>query len=474
MILSQHDELNQAQTMTEAQPEPFVCQDTDLDTLQRTIKNAMGEMPFIRGGGRVSEVASSWYAVSGLSRFVKLGECVTVSIDENSYLGQVVRINHDKVIVKSFQSNLDIRLGMPVWQCGSFALWPDDSWQGRIINGLGQPIDGKGELRNGPEKMNVDALPPNALERRRIVKPVTTGIKAIDLFAPMCEGQRIGVFAGSGVGKSTFLAMLARSGGFDKVVFALVGERGREVREFIEDAIGDKGARTIGVVSTSDESPMMRRMAPKVALTIAEYFRNKGQHVLLIVDSITRFAHASRDVLLASGEVPVSRGYPPGVFSEMPKLLERAGTSNNETGAITAIFSVLVDGDDHNDPVADNIRGTLDGHIVLDRAIAEQGRYPAVNILSSVSRLARQAWTPEQEKLILMLRSFIARYEDTRDLRLIGGYKQGVDVELDQAVAWVPGIYETLQQSLETPTCDDAFTELSKSLTAHADPSTES
>ena len=443
---------------------------TDLDDLERTINNAMGETPFVRGGGRVCEISASSYGVSGLSRFVKLGECVTVSIGDESYLGQVVRIDHDTVIVKSFQSNLDIRLGMPVWQCGSFVLWPDDSWQGRIINGLGQPIDGGGPLRRGPQKMSVDALPPNALDRRRVTKPVKTGVKAIDLFTPICEGQRIGIFAGSGVGKSTFLAMLARSGGFDKVVFALVGERGREVREFIEDAIGDKGAKTVGVVSTSDESPMMRRMAPKVALTIAEYFRDKGEHVLLIVDSITRFAHASRDVLLASGEVPVARGYPPGVFSEMPKLLERAGTNASETGAITAVFSVLVDGDDHNDPVADNIRGTLDGHIVLDRAIAEQGRYPAVNILSSVSRLARQAWSPEQEKLILMLRSFIARYEDTRDLRLIGGYKQGVDVELDQAVSWVPGIYETLQQGFETPAIVDAFVELSKSLSERASP----
>jgi len=444
--------------------------ETDLESLERVINNAMSETPFVRGGGRVCEISASWYAVSGLSRFVKLGECVTVTIDGESYLGQVVRIDRDKVIVKSFQSNLDIRLGMPVWQCGSFELWPDDSWQGRIINGLGQPIDGGGDLRRGPKKMSVEALPPNALERRRVIKPVKTGIKAIDLFTPICEGQRIGVFAGSGVGKSTFLAMLARSDGFDKVVFALVGERGREVCEFIEDAIGDKGAKTIGIVSTSDESPMMRRMAPKVALTVAEYFRDKGEHVLLIVDSITRFAHASRDVLLASGEVPVARGYPPGVFSEMPKLLERAGTNSNETGAITAVFSVLVDGDDHNDPVADNIRGTLDGHIVLDRAIAEQGRYPAVNILSSVSRLARQAWSPEQEKLILMLRSFIARYEDTRDLRLMGGYKQGVDVDLDQAVAWVPGIYETLQQSLETPAVNDAFMELSQSLTSRANP----
>lgn len=441
---------------------------TDLDRLASVVKNAMTETPFIRGGGRIAEISASSYGVSGLSRFVKLGECVTVAVGDENHLGQVVRIAKDHVTIKSFRSNLDIRLGMSVWQSGAFALWPDKSWADRILNGLGQPIDGKGDLLPGPRRMSVDALPPDAMKRRRVTKPIKTGVKAIDLFTPICEGQRIGIFAGSGVGKSTFLAMLARSEGFDKVVFALVGERGREVREFIEDAIGDKKANTIGIVSTSDESPMIRRMAPKVALTIAEYFRDQGEHVLLIVDSITRFAHASRDVLLASGEVPVARGYPPGVFSEMPKLLERAGTNESETGAITGIFSVLVDGDDHNDPVADNIRGTLDGHIVLDRSIAEQGRYPAVNILSSVSRLARQAWSPEQEKLILMLRSFIARYEDTRDLRLIGGYKQGVDQDLDQAVSWVPGIYQTLQQGLETPAVSDAFMELSTALSSQA------
>ncbi len=442
--------------------------ETDLDVLVKAVSNIESQIPFIRGGGRVAEISASSYGVRGLSKFVKLGECVSVCVGEKSYLGQVVRIEPELVTIKSFRSNLDIRLGMTVWQSGTFSLWPDHSWSGRVLNGLGQPIDGGKELRRGPRKMDVDALPPDAMTRRRVTRPVRTGVKAIDIFTPICEGQRIGIFAGSGVGKSTFLAMLARSEAFDKVVFALVGERGREVREFIEDALGEKRNDTIGVISTSDESPMMRRMAPKVALTIAEYFRDRGEHVLLILDSITRYAHASRDVLLASGEVPVARGYPPGVFSEMPKLLERAGTNANETGAITAVFSVLVDGDDHNDPVADNIRGTLDGHIVLDRSIAEQGRYPAVNILSSVSRLARKAWSPEQEKLTLMLRSFVARYEDTRDLRLMGAYKQGVDPELDQAVSWVPGIYQTLQQGLETPAVHDAFVELSKSLNDHA------
>ena len=252
-----------------------------------------------------------------------------------------------------------------------------------------------------------------------------TGVKVLDLFTPLCAGQRIGVFAGSGIGKSTLLGMLARSQGFDSAVIALVGERGREVREFLEEALGRASASAVTVVATGDESPMMRRLAPKTALCIAEFLRDRGENVLLIVNSITRFAHAAREVALAAGEPPVARGYAPSVFSDLPKLLERAGPGPDGVGSITGIFSVLVDGDDHNDPVADSIRGTLDGHIVLDRAIADQGRYPAVNVLTSVSRLAKSAWSSDQAKLIGMLRALIARFEDTRDLRLMGGYRAG-------------------------------------------------
>ena len=228
---------------------------------------------------------------------------------------------------------------------------------------------------------------------------------------PICAGQRIGIFAGSGVGKSTLLGMMAGSKGFDSVVIALVGERGREVREFLDDSLGRNRKLAVTVVATGDESPMMRRLAPKTAMTIAEFFRDRGEKVLLIIDSVTRFAHAARDVALAAGEPAVARGYAPSVFSDLPKLLERAGPGAEGTGSITGIFSVLVDGDDHNDPVADNIRGTLDGHIVLDRAIADQGRFPAVNILTSISRLAQHVWTKEQHTLVMKLQG------DDRPLR---------------------------------------------------------
>jgi flagellum-specific ATP synthase len=297
-----------------------------------------------------------------------------------------------------------------------------------------------------------------------------TGVKVIDFFTPLCAGQRIGIFAGSGIGKSTLLAMLARSRGFDTAVIGLVGERGREVRDFLEDALKQQRKHAVTVVATGDESPMMRRLAPKTAMCVAEYFRDRGDKVLLIIDSVTRFAHAARDVALAAGEPPVSRGYTPSVFSELPKFLERAGPGEEGAGSITGVFSVLVDGDDHNDPVADNIRGTLDGHIVLERAIGDQGRFPAVNVLTSISRLAKSACTPEQFALVMKIRTMIARFEDTRDLRLIGGYRNGSDPDLDKAIQLVPKIYDVMRQSPDDPASVDVFQDIARALAAEPTP----
>ena len=276
----------------------------------------------------------------------------------------------------------------------------------------------------------------------------------------------MGIFAVSGVGKSTLMGMLARAEGFDTVVVALVGERGREVREFLEVTMAGQLERVVTVVATGDESPMMRRLAPKTAMTVAEYFRDRGDHVLLIVDSVTRLAHAARDVALAAGEPPVARGYPPSVFSELPRLLERAGPGAPDGGTITGLFAVLVDGDDHNEPVADSIRGTLDGHIVLNRAIAEEGRFPAVDVLKSISRLADLSWSSEERELVSRLRAMIARFEDTRDLRLLGGYQRGADQTLDQAVDLVPHVYGGLMQGPADGPSERPFEELSRRLKA--------
>jgi len=416
--------------------------------------------PLASVSGAVSEIAPTHFRVSGLSRFVRLGELIGVKSNERSQIGEVVRIDGDGIIAKPFDRQFSGGLGSVAFRMPPLSFAPDPSWKGRVINALGAPLDGQGTLIPGSRAVSVDAEPPPAMKRARVHKPLRTGVRVIDLFAPICAGQRVGIFAGSGVGKSTLLAMLARSGGFDTVVLALVGERGREVREFIEDVLGNDRARAITIVSTGDESPMMRRLAPKTAMAVAEYFRDRGESVLLVVDSITRFAHAAREVALAAGEPAVARGYAPTVFTDLPRLLERAGPGENGSGTITGIFSVLVDGDDHNEPIADTIRSTLDGHIVLSRHIADQARYPAVDVLASVSRLAHCVWDPEERELVSKLRAMIAKYEDTRDLRLMGGYQSGRDSGLDQAVDLVPKIYSAMKQDAAAAPSGDAFREL--------------
>ncbi|HVQ71967.1 MAG TPA: flagellar protein export ATPase FliI [Bradyrhizobium sp.] len=416
--------------------------------------------PLASVSGAISEIASTHFRVSGLSRFVRLGELIGVNSAERLQIGEVVRIDSDGIIAKPFDRLFAGGLGSVAFRMPPLTFAPDPGWKGRVINALGAPLDGGAPLVPGSRAVSAEAEPPPAMKRARVRKPLRTGVRSIDLFAPICAGQRVGIFAGSGVGKSTLLAMLARSEGFDTVVLALVGERGREVREFIEDVLGHNRARTITIVSTGDESPMMRRLAPKTAMAVAEYFRDRGESVLLVVDSITRFAHAAREVALAAGEPAVARGYAPTVFTDLPRLLERAGPGEEGSGTITGIFSVLVDGDDHNEPIADTIRSTLDGHIVLSRHIADQARYPAVDVLASISRLAHCVWDPEERELVSKLRAMIARYEDTRDLRLMGGYQPGRDASLDQLVEIVPKIYAAMRQDASAAPSADPFREL--------------
>jgi flagellum-specific ATP synthase len=420
--------------------------------------------PLASVSGAISEIAPSHFRVSGLSRFVRLGELIGVNSTGQSQLGEVVRIDSEGIIAKPFDRQFTGGLGSVAFRLPPLSFAPDPSWKGRVINALGAPLDGQGPLIPGSRAVSAEAEAPPAMKRARVHKPLRTGVRVIDLFAPICAGQRVGIFAGSGVGKSTLLAMLARSEGFDTVVLALVGERGREVREFIEDVLGHDRNRAVTIVSTGDESPMMRRLAPKTAMAVAEYFRDRGESVLLVVDSITRFAHASREVALAAGEPAVARGYAPTVFTDLPRLLERAGPGTEGSGTITGIFSVLVDGDDHNEPIADTIRSTLDGHIVLSRSIADQARYPAVDILASVSRLAHSVWDPDERELVSKLRAMIAKYEDTRDLRLMGGYQSGRDSALDQAVDMVPRIYGAMRQDVAATPSADPFRELRDTL----------
>ncbi len=415
----------------------------------------------VRRGGRIADVSATGYRVHGMSSGARLGDVVEHRGNGVSKRGEIVRITADEVTVSPFERSDDAGIGDPVFNIGSFALSPSGSWRGRSIDALGRPIDNGPPLVAGPSGTSGT---PGALSRERVGTGFATGVKVIDIFTPICFGQRMGIFAGSGVGKSTLLAMLAAAEAFDTVVVALIGERGREVREFLEDTIGTAMTKTVAVVATSDESPMMRKRAPETAMRVAEHFRDRGQKVLVVLDSITRYAHALREVATAAGEAPVARGYPASVFTDLPKLLERAGPGTMGSGSITAIISVLVDGDDHNDPVADCVRGILDGHIVLDRAIAEQGRYPPVNPLASISRLATKAWSDDQRVLVTRLKAMISRYEDTRDIRLLGGYQPGADAELDAAVRQVPAIYEALTQSPRNKPSADVFGDLARHL----------
>lgn len=435
-----------------------------LAALERVWRRFVGTEALLKRGGRVAEVTPTHYKVRGLSDFARLGDIVEQRGLAGTRRGEIVKISRDEIVVAPFERSADAGIGDAVFRRGPLAVAPHASWRGRTIDALTRAIDGGPPLIRGDDASSAALTTPGAMARQRVGTAFMTGVKVIDIFTPLCFGQRLGVFAGSGVGKSTLLAMLAGADAFDTVVVALIGERGREVREFLEDTIGDSMAKTVAVVATSDESAMMRRRAPDTAMRVAEHFRDQGQRVLLVLDSITRFAHALREVATGTGEPPVARGYPASVFTELPKLLERAGPGVEGKGSITAIISVLVDGDDHNDPVADSVRGILDGHVVLDRAIAEQGRYPPVNPLSSISRLAGKAWSAEQRALVTRLKSMISRFEDTRDIRLLGAYQGGVDAELDIAVRQVPLIYEALTQSPKDRPSADPFSDLARHL----------
>lgn len=434
-----------------------------LTALAARLQQLQREAPLGEAIGQVSSVAPSGISVAGLSRYLALGDLVRIGRNPGS-LAEVIKLDRETAMVRCFEAGAPITLMQPVATCGRFAIAPLQEWKGRMLDAMARPIDGGPPLPLGRETMSVDIAPPSAMTRQLIKIPARTGIRALDVFTPLCEGQRIGIFAGSGVGKSTLLSMLGGSENFDTVVVVLVGERGREVREFAESTLHKHHHRMISIVATGDETAMMRKLAPRTGMRIAEYFRDCGENVLLIMDSVTRYAHACRDVALSAGEAPVARGFPPSVFTELPLLLERAGPGAVEGGFITGIFSVLVDGDDHNDPVADAIRGTLDGHLVLSRAIAEQGRYPAINLQSSISRLSQLVWSEDQRKLVRMLLALVARYEGSRDLLAMGAYQAGGDPELDRALAVVPKLYQALQQTPLSPRSTDAFAELAAHL----------
>jgi len=379
---------------------------------------------------------------------------------------EVVGIKDGKVLLMPFGELKGIRLGSEVIASGRSIQVPvGDSLLGRVIDAFGNPLDSK------PTPSLVEHYPlyvenVNPLNRPRIGEVLETGVKAIDTLLTLGRGQRVGIFAGSGVGKSTLLGMIARNMNADVNVIALIGERGREVLEFIEDSLGQQGLqRSVVVVATSDQPALVRTHAALAATTIAEYFRDQGLNVLLTMDSITRFAMAQREIGLAIGEPPTARGYTPSVFAALPKLLERGGTSNTG-GSITALYTVLVEGDDDiNDPVADNIRAILDGHISLTRELANHRHYPAIDILHSNSRLLQQLLDENEMRILEKTIRMLSVYEKSRDLIEVGAYKKGINPELDDAINKVPDIEKFLKQGLkESVVKDIAFEELNRIL----------
>ncbi|HKT53665.1 MAG TPA: flagellar protein export ATPase FliI [Caulobacteraceae bacterium] len=352
---------------------------------------------------------------------------------------------------------------------------PTLSWRGRIIDAFGEPIDGKGPLQQGPVGYPLRSPPPPAHARGRVGARLDLKVRAMNAFTTCCRGQRLGVFSGSGVGKSVLLSMLAREADCDAVVVGLIGERGREVREFIEETLGEEGLkRAIVVVATSDEPALTRRQAAYMTMAIAEYLRDQDQEVLCLMDSVTRFAMAQREIGLAAGEPPTTKGYTPTVFTELPKLLERAGPGpvrpdGSEAGPITGLFTVLVDGDDHNEPIADAVRGILDGHIVMERAIAERGRFPAINVLKSISRTMPNCQRPFEREIVAKARRALAAYSDMEELIRIGAYRPGSDATVDLAIRLNPALEAFLAQDKEEATSlDDGFTRLQSILSGEA------
>lgn len=399
--------------------------------------------------GRVVAVRGAMIEVEGLAGAAQIGSRIDIDAPGGTVEAEVTALDRDVALCLPFTDPQGVGLGTrAMLAAGQLLVRPSTGWLGRMVDGLGRPVDGLGPLPPGGEPQPIKAPPPAAANRARVGNRIETGVRTLDLFVPLCLGQRLGLFAGSGVGKSVLLSMLARWTQCDVAVIGLIGERGREVQEFVEDDLGPEGlSRSVVVVATSDEPALMRRQAAWTTMAIAEHFRDQGLNVLCLMDSVTRFAMAQREIGLASGEPPATKGYTPTVFAELPRLLERAGPGASGKGMITGLFTVLVDGDDHNEPVADAVRGILDGHVVMRRAIAERGRYPAIDVLKSVSRTLPHCQTDEQNAIRLGARKLLSTYADMEEMVRLGAYKAGSSVDVDRAVAIAPQIEALINQN---------------------------
>jgi flagellum-specific ATP synthase len=425
----------------------------------------LARLPRLERWGRLEAVRGDSLSVTGFGTAIAIGDRVVIERPDGRLPGEVVAFAGDRITVMPEGRGDGLAPGARVILAEEPSLHPCSAWLGRVVDGTGRALDGRGILPKGTRRMPLRRAAPEAFRRRLMGQRLETGLRALDAFVPVCRGQRLGVFAASGVGKSTLMGMLARFVTADVIVVGLIGERGREVREFLEVVLGDAVSRSVVVVATSDQPALARRRAAQATLTIAEWFRDQGLQVLCLLDSVTRLAHAQREIGLAAGEPATARGYTPSVFAELPALLERAGPGIGEAGDITAIFTVLVDGDDHDEPVADAVRGILDGHLVLDRRIGERGRWPAIDILRSVSRALPRCHSAEENALLAEARRLLDAYERMSEMIRLGAYRAGSDPLVDRAIARQPALDALLAQGVDDrSTAADTFAALARVL----------
>ena len=408
----------------------------------------LNEIDPIKYSGVVQKVQG--LIIESLGPQVVVGELCHIFVPRGKGMvrAEVVGFHNEIVQLMPFDDMEGIEPGCTVVAMGEYLTIPvSEKLLGRILDSMGHPIDDKGSIGSA-DSFPVSNPPPDVLKRKSIEERLITGVRAIDSLTPVGKGQRIGIFSGSGVGKSTLLGMIARNTKADINVIALIGERGREVKEFLESDLGEEGlSRSVIIVSTSDKPPLSRVRGAFVATAIAEYFREQGKDVMLLFDSITRFARAQREIGLAVGEPPATRGFTPSVFSVLPKLLERCGTS--EKGTITGFYTILVDGDDMDEPVSDNVRGILDGHIILSRKLAQGYHYPAIDVLQSLSRLGNKITTPAEQDAMGRIRQLLASYTDAEDLINVGAYAEGSNKDIDDAIEKIEQIRSFLRQRIE-------------------------
>ncbi|MFQ2719459.1 lateral flagellar FliI-like assembly ATPase LfiI [Aeromonas caviae] len=425
------------------------------DALQQALTFALDsleEVPGYRRYGRLVRVTGLTLEVVGC-QLIMGQRCEVETATGAALLAEVVGFNRDISYLMPLQPMSGLYAGARVLPVdGEETIRVGEHLLGRVVDGLLQPLDGR-PLKEEGERVPLFSSPPNPLLRTPVREPLDVGIRAINGLLTVGKGQRLGLFAGSGVGKSMLLGMMTRNTSARIVVVGLIGERGREVREFIEHSLGSEGlARAVVIAAPADQSPLMRLRAAQLCHRIAEYFREQGQDVLLLMDSLTRYAQAQREIALAIGEPPATRGYPPSVFSLLTQLVERAGNGTHPEGSLSAFYTVLAEGDDQQDPVVDSARAILDGHIVLTRRLAEEGHYPAIDIGASVSRVMPQVVSPEWQGLAVNLRQLWGRYQQVRELLPLGGYQPGADPQMDEAVQRYPAIASFLQQGIQEET----------------------